>query len=303
MPPKTRGALAARAEVRRGQLRLTAEERERLHGPCADRCDDAASNFEYRMYAKNGAIGKKYGLPALPDHILQHLRWEFKRALDKKDDEYDVDAVRMCRGTIDEEYAHGMLKSAPFVGVGTFRTWRGAVERIVSVVFAFPSTYEHPAARDGAVCKPHQLYMDMVCAYKCPVACGTLTVQRFLRDAWEVFGRHAVIIHATTNMVSFWRNRWGFVVADTEYNPSVGKYQFAEIGKYVSYKYERSGAGAVSYRMARFVAPPEYVDLGNLPTTTGLDPRSRKRAAPPPKRTKSPAAKSPRASPRGRRRH
>lgn len=150
--------------------------------------------------------------PRLPSNVRRKLFDEFKRAADTEglegEDRQKANA-RLCRNAVDGQYASESLRSANLVVVGR----RGRA--LAGIITVFRPTQRHPHTGQP-YCLPHELYLDVVCSYHHPPGCGSRMLDRFVRGLAENEpGVRALRLYACSASRSIWKQRFGFVEAET----------------------------------------------------------------------------------------
>ena len=150
----------------------------------------------------------------------------------------------------------GLIRPAPDAG-----HHRG---RMVSIVLAYTHTHIHPR-EGGPVCKPHEVYLDLVCAAQ---GTGQETVTQFLRFAKDQLGRRAVRIYAVTALRGYWLEKFQFQQAESVLLRD-GRCVLDDYGPR-SYCFEEEGGWNPTWRMCKVLqpAPPR----GYVPPREAIDP-------------------------------
>lgn len=150
--------------------------------------------------------------PRLPSNVRRTLFAEFERATETEGSEDQANA-RLCRNAVAGQYASESLRSADLVVVGR----RGRA--LAGIITVFRPTQRHPHTGQP-YCLPHELYLDVVCSYRHPPACGSRMLDRFVRGLREKEpGVWALRLYACLASRSIWKQRFGFVEAETRMLP------------------------------------------------------------------------------------
>jgi hypothetical protein len=182
--------------------------------------------------------------------------------------------VRLCQGKLPGMYAAGSLAAAQSIGLV-----EGQDDTEPPAVFtAFFSNFIHPHTRKP-VCAPHEIYLDVMCAYICPKGCGHVLFDALWDTvrAWEPLGYRAIRIHSTYDALPYWR-RLGFENADTalvEMPNNTGRPRTAPLCVYTNlnhwtyYRYETTRDNRATWRLTRIVTPggPIVTDPREQPPT------------------------------------
>ena len=118
---------------------------------------------------------------------------------------------RVCRGAVDRTYLQGALNVCENLAVG----YHG--DDPVAVVLTLGPSFISPLT-NKPICLPHELYVDVVCAYFCYRVCGAETIRRFLAYVRSQ-GVSALRLYATSASKLVWADKWGFQEAETIMRP------------------------------------------------------------------------------------
>ena len=146
----------------------------------------------------------------VPPSLIQRLMREFSQYTKQRPPDENK-MRRLCRGAVDRTYLQGALKACESVAVG----YHG--DDPVAVVLCIGPSFISPISKK-AICLPHELYVDVVCAYFCYRVCGAETIQRFM-DLVRSRGVRALRLYATSASKPIWADKWGFQEAETVMRP------------------------------------------------------------------------------------
>lgn len=247
------------------------------HEPRA--CPTTANSSSYRVaiYAGPHAPHNVRGcLPLLPEMRRRQLNEEYARAdANAHWPEDVVRVVRLCQGKLPGVYAAGSLADAQIIGLVEEDDTEPP-----AVFTAFFSNFIHPHTQKS-VCAPHEIYLDVMCAYICPKGCGRMLFDALWDTvrAWEPLGYRAIRIHSTYAALPYWR-RLGFENADTALveMPNPGRTRSAPLCVYTNlnhwtyYRYETdldNRNSRATWRLTRIVTPggPIVTDPREHPPT------------------------------------
>lgn len=146
----------------------------------------------------------------IPISLKQTLMREFSQFTKERPPDENKNR-RICRGAVDRTYLQGALNVCESLAVG----YHG--EDPVAVVLTLGPSYISPLT-NKPICLPHELHVDVVCAYFCYRVCGAETIRRFLAYA-RSRGVPALRLYATSASKPVWANKWGFQEAETIMRP------------------------------------------------------------------------------------
>ena len=153
------------------------------------------------------AVYQKQNAPASLMRVLMH---EFSQnTKGRPPDENKM--KRLCRGAVEMKYLKGALNACENIAVG----YHG--DDPIAVILSIEPSFISPVTKK-AICLPHELYIDVVCAYFCYRACGAETIRRFLVYA-RSRGVRALRLYATSASKNVWADKWGFQEAETIMRP------------------------------------------------------------------------------------
>ena len=158
------------------------------------------NGYRFGMYHKQNA----------PPSLMRMLMNEFSRnTKERPPDENKM--KRLCRGAVEIKYLKGALNACENIAVG----YHG--DNLVAIILSIEPSFISPVTKK-ANCLPHELYIDVVCAYFCYRACGAETIRRFLGYA-RSRGVRALRLYATSASKNVWADKWGFQEAETIMRP------------------------------------------------------------------------------------
>lgn len=164
-------------------------------------------HHRFHLYDKHAPI---------PKGVRNTIEREFRR--DRRNAPHGL-----CRGALPMSYLLGALAAADIIAVGS------SGPHITSVILALEPTFISPVTQKP-ICKPHELYMDVVCSFYRYRLCGAATIDQFMQHARRR-GVRALRIYATQASrpisqtvaptkgwwegLRLWRQKWGFREAET----------------------------------------------------------------------------------------
>jgi hypothetical protein len=154
--------------------------------------------------------------PPLPSIDRHALEAEFARATETdvqnadRKDRAVLQKVRLCRAIVSGRFAAQSLRLADRIVLG--RSADGGIRGLITV---YGPAHLHPLTNQP-YCRPHELYLDVVCSYACPGGCGAAMLDQFVRHLRKREPAvRALRLHSCASARTMWRDRFGFVEADT----------------------------------------------------------------------------------------
>ena len=167
------------------------------------------SGFVFTLYATNKQSKWSKDLPLLSALDKRFLKQEFQK-ISHHDDRRNDAALRntLSRENIPGSYLLAALKDVGFVGIGRLR------QKLVAIIMGYGTEYVHPD-EGRPICKPHELYVDVVCAYPDPPRMAEASMRAFQRVVTTKLNMRALRLYATSGSRRYWTERFGYQQAET----------------------------------------------------------------------------------------
>lgn len=169
----------------------------------------------HRGYGNNGDIrpmtdGTTFIDPPLPSTDRMALEAAFADE-EMRDTTVINPRMHLCRMVVSNKFALYSLRAADRIVLG--RSADGGIRGLITV---YGPTHRHPFTGQP-YCRSHELYLDVVCSYMYPKGCGAVMINGFIRHLRKREPAvRALRLHSCASARSMWRDRFGFVEADTE---------------------------------------------------------------------------------------